>query len=106
MFERRGVVRAKDGSITEDELLENLIDFDIVDITKDENLFSIVCDIKSLEDVKKAVADLNLTVESSDLEWVPKTATTLPDDQAQKAYVFLSSLDDHDDVQNVYTNLA
>lgn len=106
MFERRGVIRAQDGSITEDELLEKLIDFDIVDITKDENLFSIVCNVKSLEEVKQAVASLNLTVESSDLEWVPKTATTLPDDQAQKAYVFLSSLDDHDDVQNVYTNLA
>lgn len=106
MFERHGVVRAQDGSITEDELLEKLIDFDIVDITKDENLFSIVCNVKSLEKVKKAVADLDLTIGSSNLEWVPKTATTLPDNQAQKAYEFLSTLDDHDDVQNVYTNLA
>ncbi len=106
MFERRGVIRAQDGSTTEDELLEKLLDFDIIDITKDENLFSIVCEIKSLESVKQAVADLNLKIEAADLEWVPKTTTELSEKETGKAYEFLSALDDHDDVQNVYTNLA
>lgn len=105
MFEHRGVVRAQNDNITEDELLENLIDFDIVDIVKDENLFSVICEVKSLEGVKKAVADLGFKVESADLEWVPKTTTSLPTDQAEKAYEFLGLLDDHDDVQNVFTNL-
>jgi len=106
MFQHSGVVRAQGNSISEDVLLETLIDFDIIDIQKDESLFSIVCDIKSLESIKKAVINLGLTVESAELEWVPKNTTTLPDDQAEKAYEFLSALDDHDDIQNVYTNLA
>jgi len=106
MFEHRGVIRAQDGTTTEDELLEKLIDFDIIDLTRHENLFSIVCNLKSLDAVKKAVENLGIKVESADLEWVPKTPMDLPEDQAQKAYEFLSSLDDHDDVQNVYTNLS
>ena len=55
---------------------------------------------------KKVVEGLGLKVESADLEWVPKTSTSLPEDQAAKAYEFLSALDDHDDVQNLFTNLA
>lgn len=105
LFEQRGVIRAHGNAITEDELLEKLLDFDIIDIIKND-FFSIICTIKSLELVKKALIDLNLVIESADLEWIAKTATTLPDDQAEKAYDFLSILDDHDDVQNVYTNLA
>ncbi len=106
MFEHSGVVRAQGPSITEDELLEKLIDFDIKDISQDEHLYTIICDVKSLEAVKKAVTSSGLTIESAKIEWVPKTTVSLPDDQAEKAYEFLGTLDDHDDVQNVYTNLA
>jgi len=104
MFEQRGVIRARGNTITEDELLEKLLDFDIIDIIKND-FFSIICTIQSLELVKKALIDLKLVIESADLEWIAKTSATLPDDQAEKAYDFLSTLDDHEDVQNVYTNL-
>lgn len=105
MFERAGVLRVQAGTMTEDDLLEKLMDFDIQDLSLEEGLFTITCDIKSLEAVKKAIIDLGIKVESSKIEWVPKTTTSLPDDQAEKAYEFLSLLDDHDDVQSVYTNL-
>jgi len=106
MFQHRGVVRTEIQNMSEDELFEKLIDFDIVDITKDESLFSVVCEVKALDAVKKGLESLGFSIQSAELEWVPKDNTTLPDDQAQKAYEFLSLLDDHDDVQNVYTNLA
>ncbi|MCK5632243.1 YebC/PmpR family DNA-binding transcriptional regulator [bacterium] len=106
MFEHRGVIRATDTSHSEDDLLEKLIDFDIIDICKEENLLTIECTIKSLDAVKKALESFGIKVESANLEWVPKNNTTLPENQAQKAYDFLSELDDHEDVQNVYTNLS
>jgi len=106
MFEKRGVIRAHGDSMTEDELLEKLLDFDVNDIFKDENLFSIQCEAKSLGDVKKATENLGLKLESAQLEWVPKTNTDLSEEQTKKAYDFLTVLDDHEDVQNIYTNLA
>lgn len=105
MFEQRGVIRARGNDITEDELLEKLIDYDVIDIIKND-FFSIICTIKSLEEVKKALIALNLVIESADLEWIAKTPTTLPDEQAEKVYDFLNVLDDQEDVQNIYTNLA
>jgi YebC/PmpR family DNA-binding regulatory protein len=108
MFAKMGVVKAiipEGVIITEDALLEKLLDYDVQDIHRDDNLFSIVADPKSLEKVKQCVLQAGLKIETADVEWVPKTTTCLPDDQAEKAYEFLNALEDNDDVQNVYTNL-
>jgi YebC/PmpR family DNA-binding regulatory protein len=108
MFAKMGVVKAvvpEGTTITEDALLEKLLEYDVQDIHRDDNLFSIVTDPKSLEKVKQCVLQAGLKIETADIEWVAKTTTCLPDDQAEKAYEFLNALEDHDDVQNVYTNL-
>ncbi len=106
MFEKLGMIRASGGNMSEDELLETLIEHDIENLTKTEELFSISCNPKSIETIKQAVKSAGLTIESADLEWVAKTSMDLSDDQVEKALQFLEALQDHDDVQNVYTNLA
>jgi YebC/PmpR family DNA-binding regulatory protein len=106
MFERAGVVRIEQSSMSEDELLEKLLEHDVMDIKKDEDGISILCDPRALESIRTALEGMGLKVESAQLEWVPKTPMQLSQEQADKAYEFLSELDDHDDVQNVYTNLA
>ena len=105
MFERLGVIQAK-GSSDEDTLLERLIDYDIKDVTATNGTFTITCEPKVLDAVKSAAEALDLKVESAEIEWVAKTPTHLAENQAEKAYEFLSALQDHEDVQNVYTNLA
>lgn len=105
MFERQGVIKGS-GNTTEEVLLEALLDFDIKDIKMDEGFFEVFCDPKGLETVKQALLKMGLKVESAELEMVPKTPTELAEAQSEKAYEFLEELDDHDDVQNVYTNLA
>ncbi|HEV2600789.1 MAG TPA: YebC/PmpR family DNA-binding transcriptional regulator [Candidatus Babeliales bacterium] len=105
MFEQRGVIRATGSNMTEDELLEKLLDYPIEDISKDEQLFSIQCDSKSVDKVRQAVISAGLKVEEAELEWIAKSTISLPEEQAQKVYDFLTELDDHEDVQNVYTNL-
>ncbi len=106
MFEKQGVIRATGTSITEDGLIEALLTFDIKDIRLDEGTFSIVCDPKQLESVKQTVTQTGLHVEHAAVEWVAKTHTDLDVTTQDKAVDFLSALQDHEDVQNVYTNLA
>jgi len=105
MFAKKGVVRAA-GSITEDTLLEKLLDFDVDDVSCQEALCSVTCDPKALSLVKDAISTEGLTVESAEIEWVPQNVVSIPDDQVNKALALLSALQDHDDVKNVYTNLA
>lgn len=105
MFEKLGIVEVN-GTVSEDTLLEKLIDYDIKDVQHDGNFFTVYCDPKSLEAVKQAISTLGLKVEKAEVEWVAKNNTTLPEDQAQKAYEFLEGIEDLEDVQNVYTNLG
>jgi YebC/PmpR family DNA-binding regulatory protein len=105
MFKHMGVIEAT-GDISEDALIEALLDFNIIDIKKDENHFSIITDTKSVDTVKQAVKNTGLQVESAESEWVAQNPVEVTEDQANKAVALLSALEDHDDVQNVYTNMA
>jgi YebC/PmpR family DNA-binding regulatory protein len=106
MFEKMGVIKAEGSNISEDDLLEKLFNYEIHDIKRDENFFSIYCSVKSLEQVKQAIEKEQLKVDSAEIEWVAKNNVALPDTQSEKAVEFLTALEDLDDVQNVYTNLA
>ena len=106
MFEKMGIIQANNTGINEDDLLEKLIDYEISNITCDDEWCTVHCEPKALDKVKQALEKNNMTIESAQIGWVPKTPMALPDEQADKAYDFLSTLDDHDDVQNVYTNLS
>jgi len=105
MFERQGVIRVS-GNTTEDELLEKLIEHDIKDIQKDESLFTIYADVKQLYHIKQLIADAGLKVESAEIEWVASTVVDLTEEQSTKVYEFLEALEDHEDVQNVYSNVG
>lgn len=105
MFEKLGVIDVN-GAVNEDTLLEKLIDFDVKDVKHNGAFFTVYTDPKSLEPVKNALTQMGLKVERAETEMVSKNMVNLPEDQAQKAYEFLENLQDLEDVQNVYTNLA
>lgn len=106
MFERAGVVRGTGAQLTEDGLLEALLDFDITSIEQDDDQWTITCNPHDLEKVKKAAIEHGLTLEEAEIEMVAKNKHEVKKEQEALAYEFLEALDDLDDVQNVYTNLA
>lgn len=105
MFEKMGAVTIT-GKTSEDELLELLLEYDIKDIQVNDDSCTVYCDIKSLESVKSALEKAKLKIDESGLEWVAKTTIELPEAQTDKVLEFLSKLQDHEDVENVYTNLG
>jgi len=106
MFERKGVIRAT-GPLTEDQLLEKLLDYNVDDIRCDENIYTVTCALQSLDQVKKVLESEGFKVEVAQLEWVAKNTVDLGDSSKEETvYKFLDALDDLDDVQNVYANLG
>lgn len=106
MFEKKGVIKANAGNMSEEDLLEKLLDHPVDDVVVDEGTAYVQCPVKSLDEIRQSVAALGLKVESAEIEWVPKNTMSLESDQAQKAYEFMEAIEDLDDVQNVYSNLA
>ncbi len=105
MFSKTGVVRATGTGATEDDILEKLLDFDVADITQEDDTFVITCNPRSLEEIKGVLEKAGLKVESAEMEWVASNKTTLSEEQQEQAFTFLNALEGLDDVQNVFTNL-
>jgi|WetSurMetagenome_2_1015567.scaffolds.fasta_scaffold117062_1 YebC/PmpR family DNA-binding regulatory protein len=106
MFEHKGVIKAV-GPMTEDQLLEKLLDYNIDDLSLGDGLFTITCRLHDLDTIKKAVEGFGLKVESAQPEWVAKSPLSLEDKGKEESiFKFLEALDDLDDVQNVYANLG
>lgn len=106
MFHKLGVIRAAGMHMSDDQLLELLLEFDIKDIDRHDDVISVTCDPKSLDHVRQTMKDAGFTIETAELEWVASNSTPLDDEQTEKASEFLSELEDLDDVKNVYTNLG
>lgn len=106
MFEHKGVIHGTCAQ-SEDELLEKLLSVDIDDLSKDEENVRIACKIQDLEPVKKAAEEAGIKVEQAQFEWVAKNPISIEDAaQEEQVIKLLEGLEDLDDVQNVYSNLA
>ncbi len=106
MFEKLGVIRSKAPQLSEEELFEKLLDQDIQDISIQDDILTITTPVTSLAHVTEAVKNINITVDDSEIEWIAKTPMSITAEHEEKAFKLLEALEDHDDVQNVYTNLA
>ncbi len=104
MFQRAGAVEVT-GATSEDQLLELLLDYDIKDIKHHDGTYTIICDPKSLEKVKEALSKAGLKIERAELDLIAQNYVVLPHNDYEKAAEFLAELEDHEDVQNIYTNL-
>ena len=89
------------GIVTMEDILEAGGD----DFSFEDGCVEITTDPKEVENVANALRDMGYTVVSAEAEQVPSTYTTLTDeDQIKKMGLLLETLEDNDDVQNVWHN--
>ncbi len=104
MFEKKGVVTLPRQGKSEDDLMEIILDAGADDLQTEEDFFIIQSSIESFETVRKAVADKNLSIENASLQWIAKNTINVAGEDAEKVIKLIESMEDCDDVQNVYTN--
>lgn len=104
MFHRVGIISGT-GKTGEDQLLESLLDYDIMTLSVEDESFEVVCEPKSLEQVKEALKKMGLHIEEAELGWHSSNKTRLNQEQAEKVLEFLQAVEELDDVQNVYTTM-
>jgi YebC/PmpR family DNA-binding regulatory protein len=105
MFKKMGVIMLQE-TVHEDKLLEIMIDYD-ADVRQSDDTVSIICDPKQIELIRKKMVASGIAVESADIEWIVNNGSIeLEESEEKKVLVFLQELQDHDDTQNVFSNLA
>lgn len=105
MFKRVGVIQCPN-QLSEDELLDHLIAFDVIDIKQQDDSYLIICNQKSLDVIKQTLEKININITHADIEWIAENPIDLTDADSEKIVNLLSELDDHEDVKAVYSSLA
>jgi YebC/PmpR family DNA-binding regulatory protein len=104
MFDHVGVVEfdAKVGD--PDAMLEAAIEAGAEDVESDENGHTVYCEQSALAEVTRALEAKFGEPRKSALTWKPQNAVAVDDEAGEKLIRLVESLEDHDDVQNVYGN--
>lgn len=106
LFERKGeIVAAKNGTDS-DELLNIGIEAGVEDMEEDGGTVYYYVNPSSLQEVKKNLESKSIQVESAQLLFAPLNEVEQNEEIADKVFSLIEKLEELDDVQQVYTNLA
>jgi YebC/PmpR family DNA-binding regulatory protein len=105
LFDRKGLISVEAGTTDEDTLMGIALDAGAEDMKQSGTTFDIICDPAVFQQVKDAVTKHGLTPTVAEVTQVPKAPTEVGVEDARKVMRLMEALDDHDDVQNVYSSL-
>jgi len=105
LFKRRGVL-ILDKEYNEDKLMEDALELDIEDLVSEEDSYVIYTKPENFISVKETLENMGYTnFIMSEVSFVPDNYISLDDELNERAQSLIESLEDLDDVQNVYHNL-
>ena len=108
MFDRKGVIEVKGKGIDEDELMSCGLDAGMSDMEPmgDGEGFTLYCEPGDLDNLQKALEEAKYVVDNAEVSMIAKTPVEVTDvEGARKVMKLIDALEEHDDVQNVYSNL-
>lgn len=104
MFERKGIITVKRNNISEDEMMEVILDVGADDLLTEEDFFEVKTTLETFEPVRKSLIEKKFEIENASLQWVAKNITAVKGDESEKLQKLIEMFEESDDVQNVYTN--
>jgi transcriptional/translational regulatory protein YebC/TACO1 len=105
MFEQKGVIEIDGAKKTFDQIFEAAVEAGADDVEEGEDeTFFIYCAFKDLHSVAKVLEDAKFTLKSTKGTRIPSNTVSVSGDAAATNMKLIDLLDEHDDVQNVYSN--
>ncbi|MCT1997507.1 YebC/PmpR family DNA-binding transcriptional regulator [Brachybacterium muris] len=105
LFERKGVVTVPRGDLSEETLLEVVLDAGAEEILETGDTFEIHSAATDVVAVRTALQEADIDYDSAEAQFVPTMRTPVDLDGAKKVLKLIDALEDSDDVQEVYSNL-
>lgn len=106
MFEKKGVVTVDrtQTDVSEDDLLMVVLDAGAEDVQTSDESFEIYTTPENLDPVLHALEAAGIPVERGETAMIPTTTVSVEGETAEKLMKLLELLEEHDDIQNVYSN--
>ncbi len=106
MFSVKGQVTVPKSAVDEETLFDVVLDAGAEDVgTDDPETYEITTPLSQLEAVKEALAAKEIAIATAEMAKVPQNVITLSEKDAEQALKLMELLEDHDDVQRLFTNL-
>ncbi len=104
MFNKKGYFLIEKTKIDEDTLMDIVLDAGAEDLKVDESNFEVTCNIRDFDKVRQALKEKSIEPQVAELTMVPTSTIKVTGERAKQVLGLVESLEDHDDVQNVYAN--
>ncbi|MAT38070.1 MAG: YebC/PmpR family DNA-binding transcriptional regulator [Ectothiorhodospiraceae bacterium] len=102
-FDRKGIIEVPN-TMSEDDLMMVAIEAGAEDIDPGEEMHQIVTGPTDLDSVKKNLEAQGIEIKESSLQMIPQNTIAVGDSEAETIIKLSDALEDHDDVQAVYSD--
>lgn len=106
MFERKGQIYLEADRYDEEAAFEAALAAGAEDVTREDGDFVITTSPESFHEALASIRGRGIEVRESDLAMVPRSTMDVEGREAERLLDLLAELEDHDDVQTVYSNLV
>ncbi|AZP16451.1 YebC/PmpR family DNA-binding transcriptional regulator [Streptomyces aquilus] len=104
LFNRKGVVIVPKGELSEDDVLEVVLDAGAEEVNDLGESFEVLSEATDLVAVRTALQEAGIDYDSAEANFVPTMQVELDEEGAKKIFKLIDALEDSDDVQNVFAN--
>jgi YebC/PmpR family DNA-binding regulatory protein len=106
LFKRYGVITLDGEKYTEDQVMEAALEGGAEDVSLSSGIIEVTSAPEDFESVLNALNSKNFETMSAEISMVPEAEVSLDNDGTAKALRLIDKLEENDDVQNVYSNIA
>ncbi|MCL1928215.1 MAG: YebC/PmpR family DNA-binding transcriptional regulator [Treponema sp.] len=106
LFKRQGVIHLDGEKYTEDQVMEVALEGGAEDVSADEGIVEVTSAPEDFETVMESLGAKNFETLSAEVSMVAEAEVTLENDATAKVLRMIDKLEENDDVQNVYHNMA
>ena len=104
-FRQIGIIKIDKKEISEESIFDLAIDSGADECISNNEFHEIHCHMNEIYNVKKKLEETVKNFISTEIEWIPLNKVKLEKEKEETAIEFLETLEEDDDVQNVYANL-
>ena len=104
-FSRLGIIKIDKKEISEERILELAIEAGADECKSSPDFHEIQCPMNDIYNVKRELEKEISNFISTEIEWIPLSRINVPKEKNEDLINFFMSLEEDDDVQNVYSNV-
>jgi len=104
-FNQLGIIKIDKKEISDEKILELAIESGADECISHKEFHEIQCSVNEIYNIKKRLETKILNFISTEIEWIPLNSIEVGKDKIENAIELLQTLEENDDVQNVYSNI-